>query len=213
MRRRTRVSGLWPHRLLAAPRGSATHPHPGNRRTDLIDKIWPRRADRMDIIADFAEPFPAIVTAEMLGVPIADHVQLKDWSADFAEMLGNFQHNPDARPSCAAERRGHDRLFPQRDPQQESIRARRPDPFADDRRGRRRAAHRRRSDRQHHRHHGRRPGNHHQPDRQRPAHAAAQSRQARRSCATDLSLIRRPSKSCCATRAPASTPRAWLRTT
>jgi len=50
---------------------------------------------RMDLIRDFAAPLPATVTAEMLGVPIADHVQLKAWSADFAEMLGNFQHNPD----------------------------------------------------------------------------------------------------------------------
>jgi cytochrome P450 len=31
----------------------------------------------------------------MLGVPADDHPQLKAWSADFAEMLGNFQHNPD----------------------------------------------------------------------------------------------------------------------
>jgi cytochrome P450 len=31
----------------------------------------------------------------MLGVPTEDHEQLKAWSADFAEMLGNFQHNPD----------------------------------------------------------------------------------------------------------------------
>ncbi len=53
---------------------------------------------RMDLIADFASPAPAIVTAEMLGVPVADHEQLKDWSADFAEMLGNFQHNPDRFP-------------------------------------------------------------------------------------------------------------------
>jgi len=52
----------------------------------------------MDVIADFAAPLPAIVTAEMLGVPIADHRQLKQWSADFAEMLGNFQHNPDHVP-------------------------------------------------------------------------------------------------------------------
>src|SRR6201999_1695497 len=50
---------------------------------------------RMDLIGDFAAPLPAIVTAEMLGVPSADHPQLKAWSADFAEMLGNFQHNPD----------------------------------------------------------------------------------------------------------------------
>ena len=53
---------------------------------------------RMDVIADFASPAPAIVTAEMLGVPVADQEQLKDWSADFAEMLGNFQHNPDRFP-------------------------------------------------------------------------------------------------------------------
>ena len=52
----------------------------------------------MDVIADLAEPLPAIVTAEMLGVPTSDRHQLKAWSADFAEMLGNFQHNPDHVP-------------------------------------------------------------------------------------------------------------------
>jgi len=50
---------------------------------------------RADIIADFANPFPAIVTATLLGVPVEDHPRLKAWSADFAELLGNFQHNPD----------------------------------------------------------------------------------------------------------------------
>ncbi len=59
----------------------------------LIDDALPK--GRIDLIADFAEPFPALVTAGMLGVPLADHRQLKEWSADFAEMLGNFQHNPD----------------------------------------------------------------------------------------------------------------------
>ena len=49
----------------------------------------------MDVIADFANQLPAIVTAEMLGVPSADHPQLKAWSESFAEMLGNFQHNPE----------------------------------------------------------------------------------------------------------------------
>src|SRR5256886_1915434 len=53
---------------------------------------------RMELIADFASPAPAIVTAEMLGVPVEDHEQLKEWSTDFAEMLGNFQHNPDRFP-------------------------------------------------------------------------------------------------------------------
>src|SRR6266550_5552386 len=53
------------------------------------------RAGRMDVITDLAAPLPAIVTAEMMGLPIADANQLKGWSADFAEVLGNFQHNPD----------------------------------------------------------------------------------------------------------------------
>lgn len=51
-----------------------------------------------DVVEDFAEPLPAIVTAELLGVPASDYPQLKDWSAIFAEMLGNFQHNPDRAP-------------------------------------------------------------------------------------------------------------------
>ena len=63
---------------------------------DLLDAVLSN--GRMDLIADFAGPAPAIVTAEMLGVPVADHKQLKEWSADFAEMLGNFQHNPDRIP-------------------------------------------------------------------------------------------------------------------
>jgi len=53
------------------------------------------RAGRMDVIGDLAAPLPAIVTAEMLGVPTSDCDKLKAWSADFAEVLGNFQHNPD----------------------------------------------------------------------------------------------------------------------
>lgn len=62
----------------------------------LIDDVQSR--GRMDLIHDFAVPLPAIVTAEMLGVPTADRFKLKDWSADFAEMLGNFQHNPGRLP-------------------------------------------------------------------------------------------------------------------
>lgn len=69
--------------------------------TDTIQQIADELIDAldgsgdMDVIADFAEPFPAIVTARLLGVPSEDHRQLKAWSADFAELLGNFQHNPD----------------------------------------------------------------------------------------------------------------------
>src|SRR5437588_1913548 len=49
---------------------------------------------RMDAIADLGAPLPAMVTTEMLGVPSDDWEKLKAWSTDFAEVLGNFQHNP-----------------------------------------------------------------------------------------------------------------------
>jgi cytochrome P450 len=62
----------------------------------LLDRVVSQGT--MDVIADFAGPAPAIVTAELLGVSAGDHVQLREWSQDFAEMLGNFQHNPERFP-------------------------------------------------------------------------------------------------------------------
>jgi cytochrome P450 len=59
---------------------------------DLVDAMASK--SDADVMADLANPLPAIVTCEMLGVPTYDHGMLKDWSQDFAEMLGNFQHNP-----------------------------------------------------------------------------------------------------------------------
>jgi cytochrome P450 len=64
---------------------------------DIVERLLDAVEDRgrMDVIADLAYPLPAIVTAEMLGVPVDDWRQLIVWSADFAGVLGNFQHNPD----------------------------------------------------------------------------------------------------------------------
>jgi cytochrome P450 len=59
----------------------------------LLAAVQPQGS--MNIIADLALPLPAIVTAEMLGVPTSDWKQLTTWSADFAQVLGNFQHNPE----------------------------------------------------------------------------------------------------------------------
>jgi aspartate racemase len=69
--------------------------------TDIVNQLLDGIQSRgqMDVIAELAEPLPAIVTAEMLGVPTEDHNKLKVWSADFAEMLGNFQHNPERYPT------------------------------------------------------------------------------------------------------------------
>jgi cytochrome P450 len=64
--------------------------------TDIADQLIAgrARAGSMEVMSELAEPLPAIVTARMLGVPIEDHQMLKGWSQTFAEMLGNFQHNP-----------------------------------------------------------------------------------------------------------------------
>jgi pimeloyl-[acyl-carrier protein] synthase len=72
-----------------------------NRIQQLADKLLDAVAlnGRMDVLADFAEPLPAIVTSELFGVSTEFALQLKTWSAKFAEMLGNFQHNPDRIPS------------------------------------------------------------------------------------------------------------------
>ncbi len=62
----------------------------------LLDAVQDKGS--MDVIADLAYPLPAIVTAEMLGVSTSDWRQLTVWSADFAQVLGNFQHNPERAP-------------------------------------------------------------------------------------------------------------------
>ena len=67
---------------------------------DITDRLLNAVQDKghMDVIKDLAYPLPAIVTAELLGVPSSDWEQLTAWSADFAQVLGNFQHNPEHAP-------------------------------------------------------------------------------------------------------------------
>ena len=160
----------------------------------------------MDMLADFAEPLPAMVTAELLGVPVEDHVKLKDWSVTFAEMLGNFQHNPDRLAGVleAVENLTeyfHDAIREQRrHPRDGLVSALLAaevdgDRLTDEEVGG-----------QLHRHDGRRPGDHHEPDRQRHADAAAQPRRTWSACGPSPSSCPARSRSCCATRAPASTP-------
>lgn len=58
----------------------------------LIDKVV--ESGQMDVVADFANPLPAIITAKLLGVPPEDHQQLQNWANDVAEWLGNLQLHP-----------------------------------------------------------------------------------------------------------------------
>jgi cytochrome P450 len=45
-------------------------------------------AGRMDLIRAVAEPFPAIVIAELLGVPASDHRKFREWSSTLVANLG-----------------------------------------------------------------------------------------------------------------------------
>lgn len=90
-----RVRGL-ASKAFTARRVESLRSHIQDITNSLLDAVQDRGS--MDIIADLAYPLPAIVTAEMLGVPASDWRQLTAWSADFAQVLGNFQHNPDRAP-------------------------------------------------------------------------------------------------------------------
>lgn len=88
----TRIRGL-ASKAFTPRRVAILRSHIQDITNSLLDAVQDK--GEMDIIADLAYPLPAIVTAEMLGVPASDWQQLTAWSADFAQVLGNFQHNPD----------------------------------------------------------------------------------------------------------------------
>jgi pimeloyl-[acyl-carrier protein] synthase len=58
----------------------------------LVDDMLARvkGQGRMDVMTDLANPLPAIVIAEMLGVPRSDQLQFKRWSDDIAMGLGGI---------------------------------------------------------------------------------------------------------------------------
>jgi len=60
---------------------------------ELLDGIEKdgRQDGRFDVIQDLANPLPAIVISEMLGVPAADREQFKIWSSALAAFLDNIR--------------------------------------------------------------------------------------------------------------------------
>jgi len=59
----------------------------------LIDKIL--SSGKIDLPKDFSGMYPAFVLANLMGLPVEDSEQLKRWSTDVSELLGNFEHEPD----------------------------------------------------------------------------------------------------------------------
>lgn len=71
--------------------------HLKDRIRRVCDELLGRMTDGepWELLGGFAEPLPAIITADLLGLPSEDWQRLKGWSASFAGLLGNFQHSPD----------------------------------------------------------------------------------------------------------------------
>ena len=75
----------------------------------IVDELLGSLVGRggMDVIADFAAPLPAIVIAELLGVPRRDYPQFKAWSNDLISLAGGM----DRDGALARFRRGLDALL------------------------------------------------------------------------------------------------------
>jgi cytochrome P450 len=62
---------------------------------ELLDQV--QAAGQMDVIGDLAYPLPAIVIAELLGVPVADRDRFKVWSDAFAAFLDGSTLTPETQ--------------------------------------------------------------------------------------------------------------------
>lgn len=59
---------------------------------DLLDKV--QANGRMDAIADFAQPLPAVAIAELFGIPQGDREMFQKWSDDVAKFFGGTHGDP-----------------------------------------------------------------------------------------------------------------------
>ena len=76
-----------------------------NVRTVVDELLDPLGAEgRMDLVADFAHPLPAIVIAELFGMPRSEREQLKGWSDQLGRfVLGDVENTAhDAKYGAAA---------------------------------------------------------------------------------------------------------------
>jgi pimeloyl-[acyl-carrier protein] synthase len=71
---------------------------------EIVNDLLTSARDRgtMDVISDLAEPLPAIVTAEMLGLPVRDRHRLKAWSANLPRCLATSSTIPITRAECCS---------------------------------------------------------------------------------------------------------------
>jgi cytochrome P450 len=52
---------------------------------NLLDRV--AASGEMDIVHDLAQPLPAVVIAELLGIPTSDQMQFRQWSDELVQVL------------------------------------------------------------------------------------------------------------------------------
>ena len=67
----------------------------------IVDELLAPVRERMDVIDALAAPLPAIVIAELLGVPPEDHRRFKAWAAEIVASIGqpNFANRSGSAPA------------------------------------------------------------------------------------------------------------------
>ena len=73
-------------RLLASAFGRGHVERMRPRIEELAAQMVDELGDSFDVLADYAEPMPVFVIADLLGVPREDHVVLRDWSQAIVHM-------------------------------------------------------------------------------------------------------------------------------
>ena len=95
----TRVRGLV-NKAFTPRRVAALRPRIEAIAAELLE--GPTRAQKMELMTELAAPLPAIVIAELLGVPAADHPRFRSWAADIIAAGSEIAAGGDSHRSEAA---------------------------------------------------------------------------------------------------------------
>jgi pimeloyl-[acyl-carrier protein] synthase len=89
------------HKFLRGICSSAFMPNQVERLREDIESVANGLLDdvaangQLDLVADFADPLPSIISTRLIGIPPEDRAQVHIWVRDLSELFGNFQHHQD----------------------------------------------------------------------------------------------------------------------
>lgn len=70
----------------------------------LLDAVT--ASGQLDLVEDFADPLPSIISTRRIGIPPEGRAQVHIWIRDLSELFGNFQHDPERLSTLLESLRG-----------------------------------------------------------------------------------------------------------